>query len=103
MGAGTIHNKLQGTVYDLDFDEDLKCGDNMENLKSMRERRRSIDYRHQADSYRSRDASESPKFAATAAAAAAAAAHTQKIGKLNGNFVCICVKGRNLKGEIWFV
>lgn len=76
MGAGTIHNKLQGTVYDLDFDEDLKCGDNVENLKSMRERRRSIDYRHQSDSYRSRDASESPKFAATA--------NSQKIGKLSG-------------------
>lgn len=76
MGAGTIHNKLQGTVYDLDFDEDLKCGDNMENLKSMRERRRSIDYRHQSDaSYRSRDASESPKFTTTAA-------NSQKIGKL---------------------
>lgn len=75
MGAGTIHNKLQGTVYDLDFDEDLKCGDNVENLKSMRERRRSIDYRHQNESYRSRDASESPKFAATA--------NSQKIGKSN--------------------
>lgn len=75
MGAGTIHNKLQGTVYDLDFDEDLKCGDNMENLKSMRERRRSIDYRHQSDApYRSRDASESPKFTTTAA-------NSQKIGK----------------------
>lgn len=73
MSAGTIHNKLQGTVYDLDFDEDLKCGsDNMENLKSMRERRRSIDYRHQTESFRSRDASESPKFVAT---------NSQKIGK----------------------
>lgn len=79
MGAGTIHNKLQGTVYDLDFDEDLKCGDNMENLKSMRERRRSIDYRHQSDaSYRSRDASESPKFTTNAA-------NSQKIGKSNEN------------------
>lgn len=81
MGAGTIHNKLQGTVYDLDFDEDLKCGDNMENLKSMRERRRSIDYRHQSDaSYRSRDASESPKFTATAT-------NNQKIGKFFTPFV----------------
>lgn len=59
-------------MYDLDFDEDLKCGDNVENLKSMRERRRSTDYRHQSDSLRSRDASESPKFAA---------AINQKIGK----------------------
>lgn len=50
-------------MYDLDFDEDLKCGDNVENLKSMRERRRSIDFRHQSESFRSRDASESPKFA----------------------------------------
>lgn len=75
MSAGTIHNKLQGTVYDLDFDEDLKCGDNMENLKSMRERRRSIDYRHQTESFRSRDASESPKIATTTS--------NQKIGKLN--------------------
>lgn len=74
MSAGTIHNKLQGTVYDLDFDEDLKCGDNMENLKSMRERRRSIDYRHQSESFRSRDASESPKVATTTVS-------SQKIGK----------------------
>lgn len=64
--SGTIHNKLQGTVYDLDFDEDLKSGDNVENLKSMRERRRSIDYRHQSESLRTRDASESPKFATAA-------------------------------------
>lgn len=100
MGAGTIHNKLQGTVYDLDFDEDLKCGDNMENLKSMRERRRSIDYRHQSDAtYRSRDASESPKFTTTAT-------NSQKIGKsmpshcvhaiimntsVNSVIVCECV------------
>lgn len=61
-------------MYDLDFDEDLNIGDNVENLKSMRERRRSIDYRHQSDSFRSRDASESPKFAA--------AANNQKLGKI---------------------
>lgn len=86
MVGGTIHNKLQGTVYDLDFDEDLS--DNVENLKSMRDRRRSTDMKHQTpgdtpnrnlepvakiriersnDSFRSRDASQSPKFAATAA------------------------------------
>lgn len=63
--AGTIHNKLQGTVYDLDFDEDF--AENVENLKSMRDRRRSIDCRNQqSESFRSRDASESPKFASTA-------------------------------------
>lgn len=67
MSAGTIHNKLQGTVYDLDFDEDLNCGDNVENLKTMRERRRSIEFRHQSDYLRSGDASsESPKFSSTA-------------------------------------
>lgn len=82
MGAGTIHNKLQGTVYDLDFDEDLKCGDNMENLKSMRERRRSIDYRHQPESFRSRDASESPKFPTNT--------NNQKIGKLK-YYLCLIV------------
>lgn len=85
MGCDTIHNKLQGTVYDLDFDEDLS--DNVENLKSMRDRRRSTDNKHQTpsntpnrnlepptkiriersnDSYRSRDASQSPKFATMA-------------------------------------
>lgn len=62
LGAGTIHNKLQGTVYDLDFDEDFN--ENVENLKSMRDRRRSIESRqHQPEAFRSRDASESPKFA----------------------------------------
>lgn len=55
--ASTIHNKLQGTVYDLDFDEDFT--ENVENLKSMRDhRRRSIDCRQV------RDASQSPKFPA---------------------------------------
>lgn len=94
MGAGTIHNKLQGTVYDLDFDEDLKCGDNMENLKSMRERRRSIEYRHQSDaSYRSRDASESPKFTATAA-------NSQKIGK---SFISVAYTNRPQNHNFNFV
>lgn len=77
--GGTIHNKLQGTVYDLDFDEDLKCGDNVENLKSMRERRRSIDYRHQSESLRTRDASNSPKFAV--------AANSQKFGNIFIHFI----------------
>lgn len=71
MGS-TIHNKLQGTVYDLDFDEDFT--DNVENLKSMRERdrRRSSDSRH--DLYRSIatvEHSQSPKFATTPSALAA--------------------------------
>lgn len=52
----TIHNSLQGTVYDLDFDEDPT---DMENFKSIRDhRRRSIDCRQV------RDASQSPKVTA---------------------------------------
>lgn len=57
LPGGDIHNKLQGTVYDLDFDED----ENVENLKSLRDhRRKSIDCRQ--ESFRARDASQSPKF-----------------------------------------
>lgn len=56
---GTNHSKLVGTVYD--FDEEM-AGDSVENLKAMRDRRRSEDFR--VDSYRQKDSqSNSPKFA----------------------------------------
>lgn len=59
--GGTIHNKLIGTVYDPDFDDDLACN-SMEKLRDMRDRRRSIDCR-MPDSFRaSREPSKSPKF-----------------------------------------
>uniref|UniRef100_A0A182SSC5 Uncharacterized protein n=1 Tax=Anopheles maculatus TaxID=74869 RepID=A0A182SSC5_9DIPT len=41
FGSGTIHSKIIGTVYDLDFDEEIVCG----RLRDMRDRRRSIDGR----------------------------------------------------------
>ncbi|XP_044271530.1 PHD finger protein rhinoceros [Tribolium madens] len=41
IGTNTIHNKLVGTVYDLDFDDDISS-ENVD-LKSMRERRKSVD------------------------------------------------------------
>ncbi|XP_066153594.1 PHD finger protein rhinoceros [Euwallacea fornicatus] len=60
LGANTIHNKLVGTVYDLDFDDDI-CSENMTDLKSMRERRKSVDvHEKKFDSYSS---PRSPKFA----------------------------------------
>ena len=60
MGANTIHNKLVGTVYDLDFDDDIS-NDNMADLKSMRERRKSVDlHEKKFDSFSS---PRSPKFA----------------------------------------
>lgn len=40
--TNTIHNKLIGTVYDLDFDDDIS-NENMTDLKAMRERRKSVD------------------------------------------------------------
>lgn len=49
----------------------------------MRERRRSIDYRHQAESFRTRDASESPKFAA--------ATNNQKMGKFDIIIILIVI------------
>lgn len=67
LGSNTIHNKLVGTVYDLDFDEDI-ANDNMENLRAMRERRRSTDIHDTGKKYdgsyisSSRDSSQSPKF-----------------------------------------
>lgn len=39
--GNTIHNKLVGTVYDLDFDDGIS--DSMADLKAMRERRKSVD------------------------------------------------------------
>lgn len=56
--SNTIHNKLVGTVYDLDFDDDI-ANDNMADLRAMRERRRSTDL-HKSDI--SLETSESPKF-----------------------------------------
>uniref|UniRef100_A0A1B6CDY1 Uncharacterized protein n=1 Tax=Clastoptera arizonana TaxID=38151 RepID=A0A1B6CDY1_9HEMI len=59
----TLHNKLAGTVYDFNFDEE--CNESLENLRAMRERRRSTDVheRKSSDSsFLSRDSSQSPKF-----------------------------------------
>lgn len=52
-----------GTVYDLDFDDDIANVD-MGDLRAMRERRRSTDIhdRKFESSYLSRDSSQSPKF-----------------------------------------
>ncbi|CAH0546641.1 unnamed protein product [Brassicogethes aeneus] len=41
--GSSIHQKLVGTVYDFDFDDDAS-NDNMTDLKSMRERRKSSDH-----------------------------------------------------------
>ncbi|XP_018327190.1 PHD finger protein rhinoceros-like [Agrilus planipennis] len=59
----TIHNKLVGTVYDLDFDEDIS-NENMADLRAMRERRKSADVHDRKSdlSSMSRDSSQSPKF-----------------------------------------
>lgn len=67
MGTNTIHNKLVGTVYDLDFDDDISGG-NMTDLKSMRERRKSIDvHERKSDTASStKDSSSSPKFTSPA-------------------------------------
>lgn len=63
VGTGSIHNKLVGTVYDLDFDDDIS-NDNMTDLKSMRERRKSVDvHDRKYDTFSStRDSPRSPKF-----------------------------------------
>lgn len=62
--TNTIHNKLQGTVYDLDFEDDELASDNITDWRAMRERRRSTDIhdRKSESSYLSRDSSQSPKF-----------------------------------------
>ncbi|RZB41723.1 PHD finger protein rhinoceros [Asbolus verrucosus] len=62
VGANTIHNKLVGTVYDLDFDDDIS-NDNMTDLKSMRERRKSVDVHERKSETAAKDSSQSPKFA----------------------------------------
>lgn len=56
-----IHNKLVGTVYDLDFDEDI-ANNSVSDLKSMRERRRSTDVHDRKSESSYRDSSQSPKF-----------------------------------------
>lgn len=60
---GGIQDKLQGTVYDFDNDED--SASSVGDLKSMRDRGRLLESRqqHQPESYRMHDASETLKFA----------------------------------------
>lgn len=60
----TIHNKLMGTVYDLDFDDDIS-NENVTDLKAMRERRKSTDIHERKNeiSHVLKDTSQSPKFA----------------------------------------
>lgn len=60
--SNTIHNNLAGTVYDLDFDEDIS-NDNMADLRALRERRKSIDIHDRKEAHLSRDSSPSSKFA----------------------------------------
>ncbi|KAK3921120.1 PHD finger protein rhinoceros [Frankliniella fusca] len=55
-----ICNKLAGTVFDLDFDDDDT--DSVENLRAMRERRKSTDIKGSESSYQSQDSSVSPRF-----------------------------------------
>lgn len=76
FGSNTIHNKLVGTVYDLDFDDDI-ANDSVSDLRAMRERRRSTDVhdRKSESSYLSRDSSQSPKFTSPS--------HTSHSGKLS--------------------
>lgn len=63
-GSNTNYNKLAGTVYDLDFDDDIS-NENTIDLKAMRERRKSVDiHDKKADTpHTLRDSSASPKFA----------------------------------------
>lgn len=59
----TITSKLVGTVYDFDFDEDEEGGDSLENLRAMRERRKSSDiHEKKTDSYLNKDSPHSPKL-----------------------------------------
>jgi hypothetical protein len=59
--SDSIQNKLFGTVYDFDDDED---GDSLENLRAMRERRKSSDVhdRKSSDGSFRQESSQSPKF-----------------------------------------
>lgn len=60
MGNTNTIQKLAGTVYDLDFDNEWN---ETTDLKSMRERRKSIDtHEKKADNCYSKDSIESPKF-----------------------------------------
>lgn len=61
MGTNTIHNKLVGTVYDLDFDDDISS-ENVD-LKSMRERRKSVDIHEKKTEVK--ESSESPSQKST--------------------------------------
>lgn len=62
MAAGTIQDKLQGTVYDFDNDED--SASSVGDLKSMRDRGRSLELRQNPpESYRPQDTTETLKFA----------------------------------------
>ncbi|XP_017781095.1 PREDICTED: PHD finger protein rhinoceros isoform X1 [Nicrophorus vespilloides] len=60
--TSTIHNKLVGTVYDFDFEDEMP--NEMGDLRTMRERRKSADVhdKKSAELMISRDSSESPKF-----------------------------------------
>lgn len=63
--VANIQTDLSGTVYDLDFDEDLHS-ENFENLKAMRDRKKSIEHRQDAMlTFRSREPSQSPKFSSS--------------------------------------
>lgn len=64
VDANTIHNKLMGTVYDLDFDDDIS-NENVTDLKAMRERRKSTDLHERKNeiAHVLKDTSQSPKFA----------------------------------------
>lgn len=63
--VANIQTDLSGTVYDLDFDEDLHS-ENFENLKAMRDRKKSIEHRQDTLlTFRSREPSQSPKFSSS--------------------------------------
>lgn len=63
--VANIQTDLSGTVYDLDFDEDLHS-ENFENLKAMRDRKKSIEHRQESMlTFRSREPSQSPKFSSS--------------------------------------
>ncbi|XP_044746979.1 PHD finger protein rhinoceros [Coccinella septempunctata] len=60
MGNTNTIQKLVGTVYDLDFDDEWN---ETADLKSMRERRKSVDtHEKKADNSYLKDSMESPKF-----------------------------------------
>ncbi|KAG4067456.1 hypothetical protein HA402_009693 [Bradysia odoriphaga] len=74
--VANIQTDLSGTVYDLDFDEDLHS-ENYENLKAMRDRKKSIEHRQDTMlTFRSREPSQSPKFSSSNAHKPRAAFHS---------------------------